>query len=167
MTKKICILIFFISISVIGQNSKNLRVVEIDSLISLIPINPAKNDEFSQIQSSGLISKKSWIFFNKTIGSFNQDVIYKDNLLYLIKIYTENKNDAINEFYYYENGKLIKYKKKLSDIENETNCEIYSVYIQNDSILGGTKYEVLDIKKILNFSTIKYKSWSGFVNRNE
>lgn len=167
MTKKICILIFLISISVIGQNSENSRIVEIDSLISSIPINPEKNDKFSQIQSSGLISKKSWIFFNKTIGSFHEDVIYKGKSIYLIKKYTEYKSEVYEEYYYYENGKLIKYVKNFWDSQDETDNEIYSVYFENNNIISGTKFEVLKIDEVLNYSDIKYSTWSEFVNRNE
>ncbi|EDM42846.1 hypothetical protein SCB49_14725 [unidentified eubacterium SCB49] len=167
MTKKICILIFLISISVIGQNSENTRVVEIDSLISLIPINPDKNDEFNQIQSSGLISKKSWIFFNKTIGSFHEDVIYKDKSIYLIKKYTEYKSEVYEEYFYYENDKLIKYVKKLWISQDETDNEINSAYFENNNIVGGTKIAVLKIDELINHSDSKYSKWIEFINQNE
>lgn|SRR5690606_8011311 len=166
MMNKIFFLIFFISIIANGQNSERLLKAEIDSLVSLIPVNPKKPDEFSQIQSSGLISKKCWIFINKTVGSFHEDVIYKNNSIYLIKKFTENRNEIYDEYYYFENGNLIKYVKEIHK-NQEVENEFRSVYFQNDKVINGTKIKDLDINRILSYSDNKYSSWIEFINRNE
>src|SRR5690554_491875 len=109
----IILLITLISNDLICQNLDSLRIVQIDSLISLVPDVTKKNDNYSNIQESGLIYKKILGVFKKQIGSVSTEIIYHDTLIYRVLSIYEHKKDNIRmiEIFNYSDNKLICYEK--------------------------------------------------------
>ena len=98
------------------QNLDSLRIVQIDSLISLVPDVTMKNDNYSNIQESGLIYKKVLGVFKKRIGSVSTEIIFNDTLIYrILNIYQYKKdNERMIEIFNYSDNKLIRYEKELT-----------------------------------------------------
>ena len=112
----IILLISLISNDVICQDLDSLRIVQIDSLISFIPEETKKNENYSNIQESGLIHKKILGVFKKRIGSVSTEIIYHDTIIYrILNIYQYKKdNKRMIEIFNYSDNKLIRYEKELT-----------------------------------------------------
>lgn len=162
MKKIILLFIFSISFS-FGQNIDTEKISEIDSIYS--SINRLKSSEYKTIQSSGLIKKKKLIFFKKTIGSFNLDVIYINNEILKIR-YVEFLNEEFkNEIYYFSKNKLIKYEiKSFDNIElfhNEINSKAYFengklIKFWSDKVTEFNALKILEKAKELNKSHLEF-----------
>src|SRR5690606_538047 len=134
MIKKILILIIFCkSFSSFGQETDLIKLKTIDSLVSIIPEKPNKEDSFEIIQSSGLITKKKFLFFKKQVGNFHENVIYKNGTIYLIKKFTNLENTSTAEYYYYNNDKLIYYIKKLEKFDEDNLISKNKIFAYFDS----------------------------------
>lgn len=163
MAKIISILIFFISANVYCQDSENLRFNQIDSLIASIPEKPNGNNQYKQIQSSGLIYKKTFIFFKKSVGSFHENILYKDKSIRSIRINKNLRNKNSMEYFYYDRVQLIKYVKKTESPKNNSSI---SFYWENGKIIGGTDYNPKNLDAILRKS-IEYRTrWSELINQS-
>ena len=111
------LIILFITLfsnDLICQNLDSLRIVQIDSLISLVPNVTMKNDNYSNIQESGLIHKKVLRVFKKQIGSVSTEIIFHDTLIYrILNIYEYKKDNKRKiEIFNYSDNKLIHYEKE-------------------------------------------------------
>ena len=108
--------IVLITNDLISQEKDSLRIIQINSLISLIPDDIRTNDNYSNIQASGLINKKIFGLFKKQIGSVSSEIIYHDTLIYRISNIYEYKKDnkRLIETFNYSDNKLIRYEKELT-----------------------------------------------------
>jgi len=132
--KKI-VLLFILSFSFsFGQNIDSEKIAEIDSLCS--NINILKKSEYKTLQSSGVIKKKKLIFFNKTVGGFNEDVTYVNNKILKITYVEFLKDKVKNERFYFSENNIIKYEiRTFNEIEMEKS-EINSVaYFENEKLI--------------------------------
>src|SRR5690606_23669895 len=155
MIRKILTLVIWgFSLTTFGQESDSIKLKTIDSIVSIIPENPTKQDAFEIIQSSGLISKKKFLFFKKRVGSFHENVVYKNRTIYLIKILTNLQNIHTVEYYYYNNEELIHYIKKIEkfDKDNLTSKNKYSAYFDSKKLVKVTENLDFDVNEVLTKS---------------
>jgi len=132
--KKI-VLLFILSFSFsFGQNIVFKKIAEIDSLCS--SINKLKKSEYKTLQSSGVIKKKKFIFFNKTVGGFNQDVTFANNKILKITYVEFLKDKVKNERFYFSDNKLVKYEIRTFDKTEIEKSEINSnAYFENEKLI--------------------------------
>ena len=159
------LLICFFSKNAFGQETDLEKIVIIDSLISVIPENPSKDSSFKIIQSSGLIWKRSLLFFKKQIGGFHEIVIYKEGNIYLVKIIEKIKNTSTVQNYYFNHNQLIRYNERRERLEKKEliiDNEI-SAYFDSDRPIVITGNENLIVDEILEFSEERKSSWKAFI----
>lgn len=161
--KKAFILIFFFTIAINAQNTEYSRIDQIDSLVSSIPLTMVKANGYNQIERSGLISKKSWVFFKKRIGSFHDMIIYRDDQVFLIQKFTRNKKGTLLESYFYENNYLIKYEREFSNVKNESDVKVYHLYFDNKQIINEVPKDNLDVEALIIKSINMNKSWLDYI----
>jgi len=161
------LLIWFFAITTFGQKSDTLKINTIDYQVSLIPEKPTKNDNYEIIQSSGLISKKTLIFFKKPIGSFHEDVIYKNDTIALIKILRNLENISIIENFYYNDDELIRYDKreKKYDQNDLVSEKINSAYFHSSKLSTAPDNTEIDENEILKKSNEKKSKWNEFIKQ--
>ena len=170
MIRKILTLVIWgFSLTTFGQESDSIKLKTIDSIVSIIPENPTKQDAFEIIQSSGLISKKKFLFFKKRVGSFHENVVYKNRTIYLIKILTNLQNIHTVEYYYYNNEELIHYIKKIEkfDKDNLTSKNKYSAYFDSKKLVKVTENLDFDVNEVLTKSHKNKSEWKEFINQTE
>ncbi len=82
------------------------------------------------------IKKKKLIFFNKTVGGFNEDVTYVNNKILKITYVEFLKDKVKNERFYFSENNIIKYEiRTFNEIEMEKS-EINSVaYFENEKLI--------------------------------
>ncbi len=125
------ILSFYLSF---GQNIESEKIVQIDSLCS--SINKLKKSEYKTLQSSGVIKKKKLIFFNKTVGGFNEDVTYVNNKILKISYVEFLKDKVKNERFYFSDNNLVKYEIRIFNRTEIDKSEINSVaYFENEKLI--------------------------------
>ena len=170
MTKQILTYIIWIfSLSAFSQESDSIKINRIDSQVSKIPENPTKEDAFEIIQSSGLISKKKFLLFKKRIGSFHENIVYKNGEIHLIKIYTNLPDISTIEYYYYNNDELIHYLKKTEKVlkNNQSKKNITSAYFNNKKLITVTENVDFDVNEVLTKSHKNKSDWKEFINQTE
>lgn len=164
--KKAFIIIFLFTVAVNAQNTPYSKIERIDSLISSIPVTMVKAHGFGQIETSGPTFKKSWIFFKKRVGSFHEMIIYKDEVIYLIRKTTKNRKGVFLEKYYYENNKLVKYVKEVPNSEDELDLKTYHLYFDDNQIINEVPEENFDIEALMMKSISLNKSWLATINQS-
>ena len=167
--KRIIIILILITSNSFGQNIDSEKIAEIDSIFS--SINRLKRSEYKTFKSSGYIKKRKFIFFKKTIGSFNEDVIYIDDEILKIT-HTEFLNKELkNESYYYSNNKLIKYEIKLyDDLELNINEIISKAYYENGELIKFSsnkewKFDSLKTYEEAMKLCLEYLQFKNFMNQ--
>lgn len=117
-----------------GQNIDSDKIAAIDSLCS--SINKLKKSEYKTLQSSGVIKKKKLIFFNKTVGSFNEEVTYVNNKILKITYIEFLKDKVKNERFYYSDNNLVKYEIRIFNKAEIKKSEInFIAYFENESLI--------------------------------
>lgn len=132
--KKIVLLFILSFYFSFGQNNDSEKIAEIDSLCSTI--NKLEKSEYKTLQSSGVIKNKKLIFFNKTVGGFNEDVIYVNNKILKITYVEFLKDKVKNERFYFSDNNLIKYEIRTFNEIEMGKSEINSVaYFENEKLV--------------------------------
>ena len=107
-----------------AQNSDSLVISKIDLIITDID----NNSDYLRLHEDGELSKKKMLFFNKTIGGYYSNIVYKDSLILSTENeYYYNKNDRThNEKFYFSDNKIIKYIEEVYVKRNlKHKIEIY------------------------------------------
>lgn len=116
---------------VFGQNADTTKVIQIDSLVSLIPENVSNDSYFYNIQASGSIYKKFLGLFKLHKGGYSSCTIFHDSIIFSVEnIYQYNKENKVlvETFYYYENV-LAKYENRLSTKSDSANSVVLKHFI--------------------------------------
>ena len=146
--KSILLFIFLFTFSFYGQESGASKVLLIDSICS--SINSLKPNEYKTYQSSGIIEKKKFVFFYKTIGSFHVDGFFINDKLLKVN-YTEFLiGSSANEVFYFKDNKLIKFERKFFNKNISNDVEIIpKAYFENDVLIHYST------NKFWNFNALK------------
>lgn len=132
--KKIVILFILSFHFSFGQNIESEKVAQIDSLCS--SINKLKKSEYKTLQSSGIIKKKKLIFFNKTVGRFNEEVTYVNNKILKITYHEFLKDKVKNERFYFSDNNLVKYEIRIFNKAEIEKSEInFIAYFENENLI--------------------------------
>lgn len=158
------ILSFYLSF---GQNIESEKIVQIDSLCS--SINKLKKSEYKTLQSSGVIKKKKLIFFNKTVGGFNEDVTYVNNKILKITYVEFLKDKVKNERFYFSDNNLVKYEIRIFNKAEIEKSEInFIAYFENENLIKfqSDKETEINILEIIKNSKQLILSYIDFLKPN-
>jgi hypothetical protein len=140
MRTRMTILFLFVLCLSFSQTKEQLKeitdkVIKIDGKTSQI-----NRDSISTIQASGKLTKKTFLFFNKTIGSyhFTSHSIKNDTLVLKVEeLYSYKNGINITETYYFSDNELIKYhyiETKNSDSNIRKIKEVNAFFKKNKAI---------------------------------
>lgn len=135
------ILCFVASENLYSQNTE-VRIVEIDSLISLIPEETHSSEYYSNLDASGVIQKKILKIFKKRIGSVTHYTVFHDTLIFEISNYYwyEKDDQMIVENYYYDDNELIRYNEisriQISDSLKTDTLRQIDLYFDQQKIIS-------------------------------
>lgn len=141
MKTRVTLVFLFLACLSFAQNEKELKeitdkVIKIDE--KAFEVN---NDSISTIQESGALTKKSFLFFKKTIGGYHFNSYSKKNDTLVLKVeefYSYKNGTNITESYYFSDNRLIKYhylkEKNLINLDFE-KLEEANVFFKNDKVI--------------------------------
>jgi hypothetical protein len=141
LTLSLVIMSFFSTLILYCQNYDSIKIDHIDDVISQIPSKVIKDEYYSIIQAGGLIHKRVIGLIKIKTGGFSSDVIHHDTLIYsILNFYHYKKNDkTIDETFYYEDNRLIKYIEQQSVKRKKDSVDIIQhkriAYFDNNRLL--------------------------------
>lgn len=103
----------FLSVNLFAQVSDFVTVSKINEITADID----NNSDYLRLHEDGELSKKKLIFFEKTVGGFFSNIVYKDTLILSIEneFCYDRKSRTKNEKFYFTDNKLIKFSEEVHE----------------------------------------------------